>query len=98
MNEQINNKIALAESSETSPELLRELSEDKNEFVRATVAKNPSTPKDTLVLLSKDKRWYVLREVANNPNTPQKILCILAEDEDIRVSYASKINLNNRRK
>jgi hypothetical protein len=65
----------------TSPELLRELSQNEDWRVRAEVAGNQSTPIDILAILAEDPynhgsqdTYYVRKRVAINPSIPIEIL------------------------
>ena len=73
-----------AESLETSPEVLTELSNHAQLDVRRAVAKNPSTPRDVLYKLyeEKNENGYRLHidELADNPKSPQDILRKIYDD------------------
>lgn len=58
----------------TPVELLIELSEDVDDFVRKNVAENSSTPEAVLEKLSKDKYMWVRYAVAGNSHTSKEIL------------------------
>ena len=78
-------KLNLLDSNNASPEMIEELTKDKDWRTRATVAKNPNTPVDILMRLAEDEDGNVRYEVAYNPNTPAEALRRLADDEDSRV-------------
>ena len=68
--------------------LLKQLSEDENKWVRGGVALNPKTSVDMLKKLSEDKDWYVRESVASNLNTPVNVLVRLSKDKDRDVRTA----------
>ena len=55
------------------PEILDELSQDKNFYVRFNVALNSNTKPETLDVLYRDKDPYVRLKVTENPNYKKKI-------------------------
>ena len=79
-------KINLLENN-ASPEILKELAEDEDGWVREEVAKNPNTPVEALRKLTGDKDKVVRQRVAMNPNAPVEALRKLAEDKDVDVRY-----------
>ncbi len=78
----------------TDPEVLDELSKNKNSDVRYQVAKNPNTTSETLDYLSKDKDQMVRRWVARNPNTTPETLDYLSKDEVWVIRDGAKSNPN----
>ena len=72
-------KLNLLENN-ASPEIIEELAEDKDKYLREEVAKHPNTPADILRKLAEDEGVDVRYEVVRNPNTPVDILIKLAED------------------
>ena len=66
-------RFELAKDSNTPPETLTLLANDKNYNVRYKVAYNPNTPPEALTLLASDKYSKLRCEVAKNPNTPQYV-------------------------
>ena len=86
-------KLNLLENN-ASPEMIEELAEDEDSYVRYEVAKNPNTPIDILTKLAEDEnsdvRWGAIR----NPNTPADILRELAEDKEWYVRYEVTRNPN----
>jgi hypothetical protein len=61
--------------------VLRHLSTDSINLVRALVAANPSTPSDVLEKFFSDEK--IVRDgLSGNPNTPAKLLKILCDDND----------------
>lgn len=75
---------AVAKNPHTPVEVLRTLSKDNVNLVRALVATNPSTPSDILEIFFSDEK--IVRDgLSGNPNTPPKLLKIFANDNDIMV-------------
>lgn len=78
--------------------ILRDLSKNKMNKIRAGVAANPYTPEKTLVNLLKDKSIVVRVEAAMNPNIPLKYLEDILQERDsiMEVAIASnpKSSLN----
>lgn len=72
---------AVAKNPHTPLEVLRHLSNDSINLVRALVAANPSTPSDVLEKFFSDEK--IVRDgLSGNPNTPAKLLKILCDDND----------------
>jgi len=72
---------AVAKNPHTPIEVLRHLSVDPINLVRALVASNPSTPSDVLEKFFSDEK--IVRDgLSGNPNTPVKLLKILCDDND----------------
>lgn len=72
---------AVAKNPHTPIEVLRHLSNDPINLVRALVAANPSTPGDVLEKFFSDEK--IVRDgLSGNPNTPAKLLKILCDDND----------------
>jgi hypothetical protein len=72
---------AVAKNPHTPVEVLRHLSADSINLVRALVATNPSTPSDVLEKFFSDEK--IVRDgLTGNPNTPAKLLKVLADDND----------------
>lgn len=72
---------AVAKNPHTPVEVLRHLSNDSINLVRALVATNPSTPGDVLEKFFSDEK--IVRDgLSGNPNTPAKLLKVLADDND----------------
>lgn len=72
---------AVAKNPHTPIDVLRHLSNDTINLVRALVATNPSTPSDVLEKFFGDEK--IVRDgLSGNPNTPVKLLKILADDND----------------
>lgn len=72
---------AVAKNPHTPLEVLRHLSNDSINLVRALVAANPSTPSDILEKFFSDEK--IVRDgLSGNPNTPAKLLKILTDDND----------------
>lgn len=72
---------AVAKNPHTPIEVLRHLSSDPINLVRALVASNPSTPSDVLEKFFSDEK--IVRDgLSGNPNTPVKLLKILCDDND----------------
>ena len=87
-------KFNLLENNNASPEIIEELAEDEDSYVRKEVANNPNTPVDILRKLAGDKGANVKYSVAKNPNTPVDILRKLAEDKDWRARAGVPRNPN----
>ena len=64
----------LAWNVNTPKEILRKLSEDKNDSVRGKVAGNKNTPKDILTKLSEENNNLVIANLVRNSNTPKEVL------------------------
>lgn len=72
---------AVAKNPHTPIEVLRHLSADPINLVRALVSSNPSTPSDVLEKFFSDEK--IVRDgLSGNPNTPVKLLKILCDDND----------------
>lgn len=72
---------AVAKNPHTPVEVLRHLSSDSINLVRALVATNPSTPSDVLEKFFSDEK--IVRDgLSGNPNTPAKLLKVLVDDND----------------
>ncbi|MDP2851275.1 MAG: hypothetical protein Q8O20_09420 [Sulfuricurvum sp.] len=72
---------AVAKNPHTPVEVLRHLSQDPINLVRALVAANPATPSDVLEKFFNDEK--IVRDgLSGNPNTPPKLLKILCDDND----------------
>jgi hypothetical protein len=72
---------AVAKNPHTPVEVLRHLSADPINLVRALVAANPSTPSEILEKFFSDEK--IVRDgLSGNPNTPPKLLKILCDDND----------------
>lgn len=72
---------AVAKNPHTPVEVLRHLSNDSINLVRALVAANPNTPSDVLEKFFNDEK--IVRDgLSGNPNTPPKLLKILCDDND----------------
>ncbi len=72
---------AVAKNPHTPVEVLRHLSGDPVNLVRALVAANPSTPGDVLEKFFSDEK--IVRDgLSGNPNTPHKLLKVLVDDND----------------
>ena len=87
-------KFNLLENNNASPEIIEELAEDEDSYVRKEVAKNPNTPVEILRKLAGDKGANVKYSVAKNPKTPVDILRKLAEDKDWRARAGVPRNPN----
>lgn len=72
---------AVAKNPHTPIEVLRHLSLDSINLVRALVATNPSTPSDVLETFFSDEK--IVRDgLSGNPNTPPKLFKVLVDDND----------------
>lgn len=63
-------------------DLLERLSENEDEFIRSTIAKNEATPAEILEKLSKDSSWYVRSSVAKNKSCSEDLLERLSTDDN----------------
>ena len=80
-------KLNLLENNNASPEMIEELAEDKDKYLRQEVAKHPNATADILKKLAEDEDGIVRWAVAMNPKTPVDILRKLAEDGYRAVRY-----------
>ena len=87
-------KLALAQNPNTSPESLQTLATDENSDVRYWVATNPNTPAEVLQTLATDEDSSVRCCVAENPNTSSETLKTLATDEYSYVRWYVGRNTN----
>jgi hypothetical protein len=71
----------LASDVNTSPEVLRILSEEEDENIRDLVAGHPNTPEDVLMDLATDYEWGVRWEIAFNSNSTTRVLVKLLDYE-----------------
>lgn len=78
----------------TSAEVLKELADHADYFVRWNVAENPNTSSDVLRKLADDADEPVRECVAENSNTPLDVLRKLADDADYDVRCGVARNLN----
>jgi hypothetical protein len=76
-------KHLLAQNSNTSPEVLRDLSNADDFIVRGFVAQNPSTPINALEQLAEDDYAWVRHCVMNNPNSTEEIIMLAKATEFI---------------
>ena len=86
-NMRLDEKRNLADSPNTSEDVLQTLAKDTQYTVRYRVAHNRSTPETALRELAKDLYGGVREEVAANPSTPEDILRELVQDNDTSVRY-----------
>ena len=87
-------KYNLVDIKNVSPEILEELAENKDSYVRSAVARNPNTPPEALKKLAEDENEYIRGRIAENPSTPAEAFMKLAEDEDWSVKGAVAMNPN----
>ncbi|MEG1299678.1 MAG: hypothetical protein RSC93_03160 [Erysipelotrichaceae bacterium] len=80
-------------SKEEVIELANKSVNDKNAYIRKTLAKSKLALPETLEILSKDKNASVRCGVASNANTNQNTLNLLSEDVEasVRCSIARNI-------
>ena len=71
---------AVAGNPNCPADLLVELAEDPDWWVRHDVAENPSCPTDLLTKLANDTLYWVRGAVAKNPDCPAETLTKLADD------------------
>jgi len=67
-------RVKIAENTNTSADILRELAKDKNHLVRGRVAQHLNTPVEVLRDLAKDEDYGTRASVSRNPNTPNDVL------------------------
>lgn len=79
-------RLRLAESANTTTDLLAELSQDPSREVRLAVAENSITPHFILELLALDEDPDVRYGMAANAQIPAAILILLAQDENPFIS------------
>ena len=70
-----------AKRIELSLEVIQQLAEDNDIWVKRWLARNAHTPEKILGQLAKDSDHNVRRSVARNPACSKKLLMILAEDQ-----------------
>lgn len=87
----------LARDETTRPEVLRQLAEDSETYIRYCVAANPNSPLDLLYKLNEDDSWGVKVGIAENPNTPVDLLSDLASHSSWHVREAVAGNENTPR-
>lgn len=87
-------RILLAYDSETSPELLVELSKDEEWLVCLALTENANTPADALTALSQHEMNIVRSSVADHANTPAATLTALSSDDDEVVRWSVATNAN----
>ncbi|MGL6344702.1 MAG: hypothetical protein ACRC80_36820 [Waterburya sp.] len=85
---QDNIRVAIAENSRTSADMLNKLADDQSFYVRTAVAGNPNTSVDDLHKLAGDQDEDVLDAVTSNPNTS-------ADDLHKVVDMIHKLAVNN---
>jgi hypothetical protein len=80
----------IAESKQTSIDVLQALSCDPESEVRLAIADNPSTPDYILEQLAADEDLDVRYGIAENANAPPQILMLLADDTNPYISTRAK--------
>jgi hypothetical protein len=78
-------KTYFAISKFTSAEVLEALSKDRDDSIRAWVARNNSCPANVSKELSKDPYIYTIYGVADNTSTPLDVLEELSKHEEYEV-------------
>ena len=81
-------KTSIASSETTPTQVLDKLAQDKNPYVRGTVAENGSASPETLMRLAQDKNLDVRGSVALNGSAPPEALARLALDRNNNVREA----------
>ena len=81
-------KLNLLDGKNASPEMIEELAEDEDRYMRRAVAENLNTTSEALMKLAEDEDVGVRHAVAENRNAPVKAIMKLAEDENERVRSA----------
>jgi hypothetical protein len=69
----------------TAPEILKQLSFDKEPSIRGRVASNRKTPGDVLLSLAQDPASSVKIALATNLSAPEDIYLLLSRDEALSV-------------
>ena len=87
-------KTALARNSQTSPNILEQLAQDKSRFMRATLAGNDNTPTHILRELADYSVVETREAVARNKNAPLNALRKLAKDKTDSIREAVARNEN----
>lgn len=88
-------RIVCCRHPKVTAELLIQLSNDEDEYVRQAVASNAISPSHILVKLSKDAIDIVRRAVCVNTNTPSYILEILSNDENQWIQQGVALNVKH---
>lgn len=91
--EDLDELIGLAFNPSTSPAVLKQISEDEDEWVRSAVAENPSTPLEVLERF-KDDEEDVRLSLACNPSASASILDYLFCDPSQEVRDLALDNPN----
>jgi len=84
--------LELIQNENTSADILDQLSNDENPFIRVRVAAHINTSSETLVRLSKDETPLVKQFVAEHLNTPTDTLVELSKDSDMSYWIAGNPN------
>lgn len=80
--ELIDREYEIAANWDTPPAQLAISATSRWEWVRLTVAQNPSTGAETLLVLAQAEIARIRLAVANNPHTPAAVLQVLAENNE----------------
>ncbi|PSF37859.1 hypothetical protein C7H19_07705 [Aphanothece hegewaldii CCALA 016] len=78
----------LIQKSDTSEEILQELSVGGNWRIKVLIVYHPNVSLTTLEQLAQSQDWQVRLTIARHPNLPSSSLAILAEDGDKRIRQA----------
>lgn len=92
--EEYEDKKEIAESSDTSSYVLKQLATDDNRFIRKAVAENKNTPAEVLKLLVADTYAGVRESVACNPNATAEVLSCLVNDYSETIRNAITLSPN----
>jgi len=87
-------RCAVAGNAKTPPNMLSQLSHDKDAAVREAVAQNPCTARDTLKNLARSQASQIRAAVAAHASTPVDALTLLVEDNDPQVRTGVADNPN----
>lgn len=87
-------QLLTAQNENTSPEILKDLSDHSQKSILYYVAYNKNTPQDVLSKLSKSDLEEIRYAVANNKKTSDEILDRLANDNLNMIKIAVVLNKN----
>ena len=78
----------------TPPQVLAQLVDSPELFIRKKLAENTSTPADALMVLAKNTFTDVRNAVAQNDSADSSVLALLAEDKEMSVRKTVAANVN----
>ena len=85
---------AIADNAKTSPDVLKALAEDENDYVKRSVASNENTPSEILRKMAVNENSKLRFLVAKNRKTPKDILENLYKDDEDTVREYVAANIN----